>query len=113
MVEESVILELKSVQRLTPVMEAQILNYLRLSVVPMGSLVNFNGERYGGGTLYKTLVCSKIDLINLSLTYVGLQGNFYNIIAYFDSNSCSNINDEITVPSGRLRDVLPLSPQSH
>ena len=44
-VEGSVILELKSVQKLTPVMEAQILNYLRLSGVPAGYLVNFNGER--------------------------------------------------------------------
>ncbi|MFO7730867.1 MAG: GxxExxY protein [Spirochaetia bacterium] len=50
-----VILELKSVQSLNKVMEAQLLNYLRLSKVPVGYLVNFNGEKvvwrrfvYGG-----------------------------------------------------------------
>jgi len=40
-----IILELKSVQCLNKVMEAQLLNYLRLSKVPVGYLVNFNGER--------------------------------------------------------------------
>jgi len=40
-----IILELKSVQSLGKVMEAQLLNYLRLSKVPVGYLVNFNGER--------------------------------------------------------------------
>jgi len=44
-VEETIILELKSVQKLTPVMEAQLINYLRLSGVPVGYLVNFAGER--------------------------------------------------------------------
>ncbi len=51
-----IILELKSVQSLSKVMEAQLLNYLRLSKVPVGYLVNFNGERvvwrrfvYGAG----------------------------------------------------------------
>ena len=44
-VEGTIILELKSVQRLTGVMEAQIINYLRLSGVPVGYLVNFNGQR--------------------------------------------------------------------
>ncbi|MFO7730647.1 MAG: GxxExxY protein [Spirochaetia bacterium] len=40
-----IILELKSVQSLNKVMEAQLLNYLRLSKVPVGYLVNFNGEK--------------------------------------------------------------------
>lgn len=44
-VENTVLLELKSVQVLTPVMEAQIINYLRLSGVPVGYLINFNGTR--------------------------------------------------------------------
>lgn len=35
------ILELKSVKAFTPAMEAQILNYLRLSKVPVGYLINF------------------------------------------------------------------------
>ena len=44
-VANNIILELKSVQCLGKVMEAQLLNYLRLSKVPVGYLVNFNGER--------------------------------------------------------------------
>jgi len=44
-VADKIILELKSVQCLNKVMEAQLLNYLRLSKVPVGYLVNFNGER--------------------------------------------------------------------
>jgi GxxExxY protein len=44
-VEGTFILELKAVERLLPVMEAQVINYLRLSGVPVGYLVNFAGER--------------------------------------------------------------------
>ena len=44
-VADKIILELKSVQCLSKVMEAQLFNYLRLSKVPVGYLVNFNGER--------------------------------------------------------------------
>jgi GxxExxY protein len=41
-VEQSVILELKSVERILPVHEAQTLTYLRLSGCRIGLLVNFN-----------------------------------------------------------------------
>ncbi len=44
-VEGKVILELKSVSKLTAVMEAQLINYLRLSGIRVGYLVNFNGSR--------------------------------------------------------------------
>ncbi len=40
-----IILELKSVSSLSPVMEAQIINYLRLSKIPVGYLVNFRNTR--------------------------------------------------------------------
>jgi len=42
-VDNKIILELKSVSSLNQVMEAQIINYLRLSKIPVGYLVNFNG----------------------------------------------------------------------
>jgi GxxExxY protein len=42
LVEERVILELKTVERLIPVHEAQLLTYLKLSGVPTGLLLNFN-----------------------------------------------------------------------
>ena len=44
-VDNTVLLELKSVQSLTKVMEAQIINYLRLSEVPVGYLINFRNTR--------------------------------------------------------------------
>ena len=41
-VDDRIIVELKSVSKLTPVMEAQIINYLKLSKLQVGYLVNFN-----------------------------------------------------------------------
>jgi len=41
-VDNSFILELKSVNALTKVMEAQLINYLKLSKLPVGYLINFN-----------------------------------------------------------------------
>lgn len=38
-----IILELKAVKALLPEMEAQIINYLRVSALPVGYLVNFRG----------------------------------------------------------------------
>ena len=42
LVENTVILELKTVERLIPVHEAQLLTYLRLSGLRTGLLLNFN-----------------------------------------------------------------------
>jgi GxxExxY protein len=44
-VENTIILELKSVRKLAPEHEAQIVNYLRLAKLPVGYLVNFYGSR--------------------------------------------------------------------
>ena len=41
-VDNQVILELKSVERILPLHEAQILTYLRLSSYHIGVLINFN-----------------------------------------------------------------------
>ena len=41
-VEAKILLELKTVERLLPIHEAQIVTYLRLSRLPVGLLVNFN-----------------------------------------------------------------------
>jgi len=43
-VEEKVIIELKSVDQLHPVHEAQLLTYLKLSGITTGLLVNFNSR---------------------------------------------------------------------
>jgi len=44
LVEDTVILELKSVERFDPVFEAQILGYLRMTGKPLGLLINFNSR---------------------------------------------------------------------
>ena len=42
LVEKKIILELKSVDALAPIHEAQLLTYLRFSKKPLGLLINFN-----------------------------------------------------------------------
>ena len=44
-VDDSIILEFKSVQQLNKVMEAQLINYLKLSKLPVGYLINFNSTK--------------------------------------------------------------------
>lgn len=41
-VEGTVVVEIKAVERLLPVHEAQILTYLKLSGLPVGLILNFN-----------------------------------------------------------------------
>lgn len=41
-VENRVILEIKAVERLLPIHDAQVLTYMRLSGIPTGLLLNFN-----------------------------------------------------------------------
>ena len=48
-VERSVILEMKSVERIVPVHEAQMLTYLRVSGCRVGLLMNFNCVRLKDG----------------------------------------------------------------
>jgi GxxExxY protein len=42
LIEESLIVEVKSVERLLPVHSAQLMTYMRLKRVPSGLLINFN-----------------------------------------------------------------------
>jgi len=48
-VERSILLELKAVERLSRVREAQVLTYLRLSGIRVGLLLNFNVARLKDG----------------------------------------------------------------
>ncbi len=41
-VEESVIIEIKSIESIHPIHQAQIINYLKISNLPLGLLINFN-----------------------------------------------------------------------
>ncbi len=54
-VEETVILELKSVDRIHPIFEAQLLTYMRLLRKPVGLLINFNVPILRTGILRKVL----------------------------------------------------------
>jgi GxxExxY protein len=48
-VEDRIVLELKSVEKLLPIHEAQVVTYLRLARLPVGLLVNFNVQRLRSG----------------------------------------------------------------
>lgn len=48
-VENSILVELKSVEKLSTLHEAQILTYLRLSKIQLGLLINFNVLRLTNG----------------------------------------------------------------
>jgi GxxExxY protein len=41
-VNDRVIIELKTVERLIPIHDAQVLTYMKLSSIPTGLLLNFN-----------------------------------------------------------------------
>jgi GxxExxY protein len=49
LVEDCLVVELKAVDRLAPVAEAQMLTYLRLSGIHLGLLINFNVARIKDG----------------------------------------------------------------
>lgn len=41
-IENKIVLELKSIEKISPVHEAQLLTYLKLTKLPLGFLINFN-----------------------------------------------------------------------
>lgn len=49
LVEDRLILELKAVERLLPIHEAQLLTYMRIARLPLGLLINFNVPRLRDG----------------------------------------------------------------
>ena len=50
-----VIVELKSVERILPVHEAQLMTYLKLSRKPVGLLINFNVPRLKDGIIRRAM----------------------------------------------------------
>ena len=54
-VEDAVILEIKSVERLLPIHQAQLLTYLRLSKKRIGFLLNFNVPKLPQGIVRRVL----------------------------------------------------------
>jgi GxxExxY protein len=55
LVDGSVILELKCVERVLPIHEAQLITYLRLKKVAVGLLINFHSEVLTRGIVRKVL----------------------------------------------------------
>jgi GxxExxY protein len=54
-VEDSVIVELKSIDRLIPIHEAQLMTYMKLAKVRVGLLFNFNTTRLIDGMVRRVL----------------------------------------------------------
>jgi GxxExxY protein len=48
-IEGQILIELKSVEKLLPIHDAQLLSYLKLSGIPQGFLINFNVPRLVNG----------------------------------------------------------------
>jgi GxxExxY protein len=61
LVEDSLVLELKSVDRFEPVHKAQLLTYLRLSGKSVGLLLNFNQARLRDGILRMALTLDNLS----------------------------------------------------
>ncbi len=51
LIEDSLIVELKSVEQLRPIHKAQLLTYLKLSKKPIGLLINFNTPHLKNGII--------------------------------------------------------------
>ena len=51
MVEDKVIVEIKAVEKLQPIHEAQLLSYLKLTNCKAGLLINFNGKKLVDGII--------------------------------------------------------------
>jgi len=51
LIEDQVLVELKAVEKILPIHEAQLMTYLRLSHKPVGLLINFNALRLKDGIL--------------------------------------------------------------
>lgn len=49
LVVSTLLLELKSVESIFPIHEAQILSYMRLAKIPIGLLINFNALKLKNG----------------------------------------------------------------
>jgi iron complex transport system substrate-binding protein len=61
LVENSLIIEIKSVERLAPVHAKQLLTYLRLSGRPLGLMMNFGAEMFRDGV--KRVINNRSDYV--------------------------------------------------
>lgn len=80
LIEKSLIIELKTVEKLLPVHEAQLLSYLRLSKVHTGLLMNFHSVLLKDGikrigSLMNHLCAASVSLCLCGKVFAGLQTN--------------------------------------
>lgn len=59
LVEDAVIVEIKSIDKFAPIHEAQLMTYLRLAGLPVGLLLNFNVVRMTDGILRRVMTRSQ------------------------------------------------------
>ena len=80
-VDNKVILEIKSVKQLNELMQAQIINYLKLSKIEVGYLLNFNAVR-----LYVSRLSQKISIDSCNfLTKLGVFKCSFTIYGSFEN----------------------------
>lgn len=60
-VEDAVILEIKSIESLLPIHEAQLISYLRLTKLPVGLLINFNVKLLTKGIVRRANTLSQLS----------------------------------------------------
>jgi GxxExxY protein len=69
----SVIVEIKSVEGLAPIHEAQLLTYLKLTGIKVGFLINFNvvvlKQRYSTACALRFLRVLRVSVVKFSLIY--------------------------------------------
>lgn len=63
-VADTVLVELKAVERVLPVHEAQLFTYLRLSGLPVGLLINFNVPRLRDGIVRRVLTSKPLPPVS-------------------------------------------------
>jgi iron complex transport system substrate-binding protein len=61
LVEERLVIEVKSVERLAPVHSKQLLTYLRLMDQPLGLLMNFSADLFRNGL--KRIINNRCDYV--------------------------------------------------
>jgi len=74
-VEDTVILELKSIDRVLPIHEAQLLTYLKLLDKPVGFIMNFNVPKLGRGGIIRKVFDSASPRLRGEKAFVrGVEG---------------------------------------
>lgn len=64
LIEQRVILEIKAVEKVLPIHEAQLLTYLRLASLPVGLILNFNVLRMTDGITRRALTRSPSAILS-------------------------------------------------